>query len=349
MAITPLCIKCNLVKPVNNLDGRIQNIWSSKTGVTQLLRPLTGLFCLITFLRRWSYKLHILNSTRLSVPVIIIGNLTVGGSGKTPLVVYIVNRLKAAGYRPGIISRGYGGKASHWPQQVRADSDPTVVGDEPILIARRTQCPMAVGPNRVEAGKALLKYEDCDIVVCDDGLQHYALNRDIEIVVIDGVRRFGNGYCLPAGPLREPVKRLDKVDFIVTNGSALQNEYSMQYIGKTLINLHNNKLERNLEEFRKQKVHAIAAIGNPEKFYNTLKNAKLEFETHFFPDHHAFKKEDMAFADNEPILMTEKDAVKCQRFATDRMWYLPIEATLSNTFEMQLLNKIEAHYGQKTT
>jgi tetraacyldisaccharide 4'-kinase len=349
MATMLLYIKCSLVNPVNNLEGRLQNIWSTKTGVTQLLRPLTWLFCLITFSRRWLYKLHILNSTRLSVPVIIIGNLTVGGSGKTPLVVHVVNRLKAAGYRPGIISRGYGGKARHWPQQVRADSDPTVVGDEPILIARRTQCPMAVGPDRVEAGKALLKYEDCDIVICDDGLQHYALKRDIEIVVIDGVRRFGNGYCLPAGPLREPVKRLDKVDFIVTNGSALQTEYSMQYIGKTLINLHDSKLKRNLEEFREQKIHAVAGIGNPEKFYNTLKNAKLIIETHFFSDHHAFKQEDMEFDDNDPILMTEKDAVKCQRFATDSMWYLPIEAKLSATFEMQLLNKIEARYGQKTT
>jgi len=334
---------------MSNWEGRIHTLWTGKTGVTQLLRPLTWLFCLITFIRRGLYQLHILKSTRLSVPVMIIGNLTVGGSGKTPLVVYIANRLKAAGYRPGIISRGYGGKAKHWPQQVRADSDPVVVGDEPVLIARRTQCPMAVGPNRVEAAQALLKYENCDIVISDDGLQHYALCRDLEIVVIDGVRRFGNGYCLPAGPLREPVKRLDNVDFIVTNGAALKNEYNMQYQGKTLINLLDSKLRRNLDEFKDQKIHAVAAIGNPDKFYRTLKDAKLEFEAHYFSDHHAFKPNDVAFGDNDPILMTEKDAVKCQRFATDNMWYLPIEAKLSNTFEMQLLNKIETCYGKNTT
>ena len=334
---------------MSSIEGRLQRIWSSKTGITQFLRPLSWLYCSITFIRRFFYKIHLFRSISLPVPVIVVGNLTVGGTGKTPLVIQIANRLKESGYRPGIISRGYGGKATHWPQQVRADSDPVVVGDEPILIARRTQCPMAVGPDRVEAGKALLKYADCDIIISDDGLQHYALKRDIEIVVIDGVRRFGNGYCLPAGPLREPVKRLEKVDFIITNGSALNNEFKMLYTGDTLVNLNDTTNKRSLDKFKEEKVHAIAGIGNPEKFYRILENADIIYEAHNFTDHHAFLPQDLEFDDKQPILMTEKDAVKCQRFATNSMWYLPIEAKLSTTFEMQLLNKLETRYGQKTT
>jgi len=185
-----------------------------------LLVPLSWLFCMVGILRRKAYQAHLLKVTRLPVPVIIVGNISVGGTGKTPLVVWLVDFLKQAGYKPAIISRGYGGAAQKWPQRVLPDSDAASVGDEAVLLARRCDCPMAVAPNRVAAARMVLENNGCDIIVCDDGLQHYALARDIEIAVIDGVRRFGNGYCLPAGPLREPPDRLDGVDFVVVNGEA---------------------------------------------------------------------------------------------------------------------------------
>ncbi len=330
------------------MESRFTQIWYSRTGLTQLLRPLSWIFCSVVFVRRWLYRLHLMRSTRLSVPVLVVGNLTVGGTGKTPMVVTLSNMLKQAGYRPGIISRGYGGKARTWPQQVRPDSDPAIVGDEPILIARRTRCPMAVGPDRVVAGEALLKYADCDIIISDDGLQHYALKRDVEIIVVDGVRRFGNGFCLPAGPLREPVRRLERADFVVTNGTALKHEYAMHYEGEVLINLKDKNRTCRLDSFKGKQVHAIAAIGHPQRFFASLRKAGLKVEEHAFVDHHVFTPADLDYGEDAVIIMTEKDAVKCQRFSTEHMWYLPVEAVLNNDFEMQLLNRIEKRYGQKS-
>jgi len=323
----------------------MQEIWYARTGMTQVLRPLSWLFCCVVFVRQWFYRLHLFKSVRLPVPVIVVGNLTVGGTGKTPLVVALISKLKQQGYRPGVISRGYGGQARSWPQQVRPDSDPVMVGDEPILISRRTGCPMAVGPDRVAAARALLKYADVDVIVSDDGLQHYALKRDIEIVVVDGVRRFGNGFCLPAGPLREPVTRLQRADFIVTNGSALDNEYAMQYNGSTLINLDDQAKQCKLSAFTGKAVHAIAGVGNPQAFFTSLKQAGIEIEEHDFPDHHHYQAVDLTFEGEKAIIMTEKDAVKCQRFSRAGMWYLPIEAKLDNEFETKLLNRIEARHG----
>ncbi|MDH3948490.1 MAG: tetraacyldisaccharide 4'-kinase, partial [Gammaproteobacteria bacterium] len=248
------------------LESLLHSIWQQRNGISQVLRPLSWLYCSIVFVRRWLYRLHLLRSTRLKVPVIVVGNISVGGTGKTPLVVFVVEALKRAGYKPGVISRGYRGKARSWPQQVRSDSDPVMVGDEPILISRRTQCPMAVGPKRVAAGEALLKYSNCDIIVCDDGLQHYALRRDAEILVVDGARRFGNGFCLPAGPLREPVRRMNKVNLIVTNGLATQNEFAMQYEGDTLVNLLDESQTCPLAELKGRGVHAVAGVGNPQRF-----------------------------------------------------------------------------------
>ncbi len=329
---------------------KLEKIWYNRSGMTQVLRPLSWLFCSLVFLRRIFYRLHLLSSARLAVPVVVVGNLTVGGTGKTPLVAAIVNMLAKAGYRPGIISRGYGGKARHWPQQVRADSDPVMVGDEPVLLARRTGRPMAVGPDRVRAGRELLEYTDCDILVCDDGLQHYALQRDLEIVVIDGIRRFGNGYCLPAGPLREPVSRLQRADFLVTNGTAMNNEYAMQYQGSKLVNLLDPARQCELSALKSsENIHAVAGVGNPQRFFDTLTNAGLEITEHAFSDHHAYVSADLDFSENAIIVMTEKDAVKCQRFATQDTWYLPIEAILKDEFELQLLNRIESRYGQKST
>ena len=328
-----------------SLESLVHKIWQKRSGISQGLRPLSWLYCCIVFVRRWFYRLHLLPSTQLKVPVIVVGNISVGGTGKTPLVVHVVEALKRAGYKPGVISRGYRGKARAWPQQVRPDSDPVMVGDEPILISRRTQCPMAVGPKRVAAGQALLKYSDCDIIVCDDGLQHYALRRDAEVLVVDGNRRFGNGFCLPAGPLREPVGRANKVDLIVTNGLATQNEFAMQYTGDTLVNLLDESKTLPLAELRGEGVHAVAGVGNPQRFFERLAQAGLDIRPHPFPDHHLYLPRDLDYGKSVPIIMTEKDAVKCQRFAHENMWYLPISVRLDDEFEQQLLKRIESRNG----
>jgi len=326
----------------------LPRIWSSRNGFSQALRPLSWLFCGLVILRRLLYRLRILPSRRLAVPVIVVGNLTVGGTGKTPLVIALARLLREHGYRPGIVSRGYGGLARSWPQQVRPDSDPVMVGDEPILIARQTGCPMAVGPDRAEAGAALLRHHDCDILLCDDGLQHYGLQRDLEVLVIDGERRFGNGFCLPAGPLREPVRRRQTVDFILCNGaSAYSGELPMRYRIGDLVNLADPARRAPLSEWQGQAVHGVAGIGHPPRFFAMLERAGLQVIRHPFADHHAYQAADLDFGDDLPVVMTEKDAVKCQRHARENFWYLPIEAQLPAGFAPHFLNRIEAIHGQK--
>lgn len=323
----------------------VQRSWYEKSRMTLFLIPITWIFCNIVMLRSLFYRFGILRSYKLTIPVIIVGNISIGGNGKTPTVIWLANFLKQSGYRPGIISRGYGGKARKWPQQVRPDSDPVIVGDEAIVISRRTNCPMAVGPERVDTGNALIAHSKCDIIISDDGLQHYKLKRDIEVAVIDGQRRHGNGYCLPAGPLRESIKRLDSVDFILTNGDACENEFSMNYIGDKLYSINNDSIEIQLQELQFDTVHAVAGIAHPERFFNTLKEYSFTVIEHSFPDHYYFTKNDLLFNDNYPILMTEKDAVKCRRFTIDNCWYLPIEIVMSEKFGLSVLNKLEKNNG----
>jgi len=318
----------------------INDTWYSKNTLSQFLRPFALLFCGIVAIRKTLYSLKLLKSTKLNVPVIVVGNITVGGTGKTPLVIWIANFLKESGFTPGIISRGYMGKAKSWPQQVRPDSDPVIVGDEAILISRQSACPMAVGPDRVAAAQALLKYSSCDIIISDDGLQHYALHRTIEVVVIDGVRRFGNGQCLPAGPLRESVNRIDKADFLVTNGIASQGEFAMRYSGKKLFSLLDLNLTMMLADFKNKKVHAVSAIGNTQRFYDYLRSQGLDIIEHSFPDHYMYSMKDLDFDDDLDIIMTEKDAVKCQRYKIKNCWYLPIKVEMKKDFGLRLLNKI---------
>jgi len=331
------------------LIKKIQNSWYKKSSITTFLLPLSWLFCLLVQIRRFFYRLKIFKTTKLDVPVIVVGNLTVGGTGKTPLVIELANLLKKQGYKPAVISRGYGGKARTWPQQVRWDGDPTMVGDEAILIARRTRCPMAVGPDRVASARALLKYTDCNVIISDDGLQHYALGRDIEIAVIDGIRRYGNKHCLPAGPLREPIKRLDNVNFIISNGIAAPEEFAMAYEAENLRRADDPAVTLELSSLQNQTVHAIAGIGNPQRFFDQLKSSGIDIIEHAFPDHYPFKKTDLDFGEIQPIVITEKDAVKCQRFYLHNVWYQPIKAILDNQFTEQLLVIIERINGQKTT
>lgn len=285
---------------------------------------------------------NLFKKNRFNVPVIVVGNLTVGGTGKTPLVIAIAKYLQSKGYEPGIVSRGYGGSA-RYPCEVTEHSSSVEVGDEPLLIYRATGCPMIVDPNRSRAVETLLNFYSCDIVISDDGLQHHALNRDIEIVVIDGERRFGNGYCLPAGPLRESVRRLKTVDLVVTNGSAKEGEHAMNLVFQEIRPvLALNKEIKTLQNLKGQTVHAIAGIGNPNRFFQQLSQFGMTVIPHAFSDHYYFTEEDISFDDDLPIIMTEKDAVKCEKIASKRHWYLPVEAQCPPEFWVNFDQKLQA-------
>lgn len=316
---------------------RLQDIWYKDPFIGAWLMPLGFVFSDIVRFRRFCYRIGVKKTVKLKVPVIMVGNLTVGGTGKTPLVIYLAKRLKASGYRPGIIARGYGGKAQTWPLSVTQACNPDVVGDEPLLLAKHSGCPVAVGPKRVESAQLLLDQNACDLIISDDGLQHYALARDIEIVVVDGERWFGNGYCLPAGPLREPSSRLESVDFVVVNGEKNQaDQFSMQFTGNVAVNLQTGE-NRPLAEFIGQPCHAVAGIGNPERFFKLLENAGLTPTCHSFPDHYRFAAADLQFKNNLPVLMTEKDAVKCGGFDKANLWQVPVQAELEPEFDNRFL------------
>lgn len=318
----------------------LDSMWYGRRPIALAFVPLSWLFGLLVWSRKWLYRKGVLASTKVSVPVIIVGNITVGGTGKTPLVAWLANFLKQGGYKPGVISRGYGGIASVWPQQVRPDSDPRIVGDEAKLLARHCACPIAVGPERAASAQALIDHHQCDVIISDDGLQHYALQRDIEIALVDGERRYGNQYLLPAGPLREPVERLDDVDLVVCNGLANKNEIPMKIKGDIAVLIQDEAQHRNLSEFLGQSVHAVAGIGNPSRFFSFLKRFSINFQTHVYVDHHHFQPQDIQFDDDKPVLMTEKDAVKCSSFVDDRHWFVPIRAELPVEFGDRLLEKL---------
>ncbi len=319
------------------LQHWVESQWR-RTGPLALLGlPFALLFRQLVALRRAAWHLGLRRSYRAPCPVIVVGNLTVGGSGKTPLVLWLAQWLRGQGWCPGIVSRGYGGRARHWPQQVRPDSDPRVVGDEAVLLARQGDCPVCVGPDRGAAVEALLMHSDCDIVIADDGLQHYALARDIEIVVIDGQGGFGNGLMLPAGPLREPVSRLRSVDLVVCNGECRTDAHRMRMRPTGAVALHDECRVRPLEDWRGERVRAIAGIGRPERFFDMLRRQGLRVEAVAFPDHHDFSAADLAFDDDLPLLMTEKDAVKCRRLIhRDDTWVVRIEAVPEAPFIQRL-------------
>lgn len=305
---------------------RLDYYWDSLNPVAIVLLPLSWLFRLVSWLRYQAYRIGLLGTKKLPVPVIVVGNITVGGTGKTPLVIWLAQHLRDLGFKPGIISRGYGGLATEWPQPVTPQSDPAWVGDEPVLLASRTGCPLWVGPDRPGTAQALLAAADCDILISDDGLQHYALQRDLEIVVIDGARGLGNGLSLPAGPLRERPTRLARVDLVIANGASKLTEYQMTLEAGQLINLASPSLRVGLDYFKDQPVHAMAGIGNPERFFDTLRSAGLLPHVWAFPDHHCFSEAEITPPDALPVIITEKDAVKCAPFAHRRHWYLEVSA-----------------------
>jgi tetraacyldisaccharide 4'-kinase len=286
-------------------------------------------------LRRQLYRLGVLSSTKLPVPVVIVGNLTVGGTGKTPVVVWLAHWLRERGLRPGILTRGYGGQSEVWPLRVEPDTPVTQAGDEALLLRRRTACPVYAGPDRAQAGRRLLDEQDCDILLCDDGLQHYALQRDLELLIIDGKRRFGNGLCLPAGPLRETRSRLHSVDLLIANGQAGPGEHPMRVGGDRVVAVNGKLADRSLESFAGQSVEAVAGIGNPERFFRLLESHGVRINRHIFPDHHPFQAMDLAPFAGRTVVMTEKDAVKCADFAGDDVWFVPAEAQFDKPFIQQ--------------
>lgn len=330
----------------------IENIWYSRLrhplGI--VLIPFAWLYSLIIMIRRLCYQSGLIAVNQVDAPVIIIGNISVGGTGKTPLVIWLAEYFKKKGFKPGVISRGYGGKSTNKPQQVRIDSDPSIVGDEAVLIAKNTACPVAVAVQRRRAAEELIAHYGCDLILCDDGLQHYALARDLEIAVLDGQRRFGNGRCLPAGPLREPVSRLNSVDLIVSKHIASRHEFKMEYMYSDLVSVSDSTQTMSISDLSGQSVHAIAGIGNPDRFFAYLRNQKIKLILHEFPDHHPFTAEDINFNDGLPVVLTEKDAVKCNTFSGKQHWFLPIKASLpeSFTYRLDTLMK-EIMDGQKTT
>ncbi|MDX1914683.1 MAG: tetraacyldisaccharide 4'-kinase [Methylophilus sp.] len=323
-------------------------------GLAQIvLLPLSWLFGALSAFRRWLYATKLLVSYQLPVPVIIVGNISVGGTGKTPLVIYLADQLKKMGYTPGIISRGYGGTQSG---EVTLESNPLDFGDEPVLIAKRTGFPVWVNVNRVEAGQALLKqYPQCNVIISDDGLQHYRLKRDIELIVVNSKHSLGNQHLLPSGPLREKVSRFSTVDAIVDTGRVglktkiqqpLPPIFSMQLHMLGIFSL-DEQSKMSLEMLKSQRVVAIAGIGHPERFFNFVKGLGLQCEYRAFKDHHVFTQQDFADMQDKTILMTEKDAVKCKQLALNNAWYMPVSAMLAQSEEQKMLVSLIVEQLQK--
>ena len=329
----------NTAKPTNTscLQRILESIWYEGAAGAWLLWPLEALFRLAA---KWNRSKQLSKQIPHPVPIIIVGNISVGGTGKTPMVIYLVELLKSAGYSPGIITRGYGGKATQWPAKVTPNGDPALYGDEPVLMARRADVPVIAGPERNESVDLMLQTHSVDIIISDDGLQHYRLKRDIEIVLIDAARGLGNKHCLPAGPLREPASRLDECDFVVMHEVEPRAELSMQLATGDLYNLKTGA-QQPLSIYKGMTVHAVTGIGNPPRFFRMLRGFGLTVIEHAFPDHHRFSLSDIKFADEIPVLMTEKDAVKCKAFATEAHWVVPVTATVSSVFGERLLAKLK--------
>ncbi len=316
-----------------------QHWYSSKlTWLTVILLPISWLFRLITFLRRIAYRWHIKKSYRFPVPIIVVGNISVGGTGKTPFVIWLASELQKQGYTPGIVSRGVGGEKQLSPYWVTENTTVSLVGDEAILLARRTKSPVVICIDRVRAVRELLAKTKCNIVISDDGLQHYRLQRDVEIALVDGARKFGNSQLIPAGPLREPVSRLQSIDFVVTQGDS--ESYSMKLMGDKVVSIADETQIQILHEWKGKRVHAVAAIGNPARFFTLLRSYGLEVIEHVFPDHHLYSQSDLDFEEKIPLIMTEKDMVKCHEFATQNMWYVPVDAEMSGGLFVAIMQKL---------
>lgn len=324
------------------LERTLQSIWYGDRPVPWVLSALTPLYETLSRRRLTRQRAA---AEHPGVPVIVVGNISVGGSGKTPLVLWLVQRLVNAGFRPGIVTRGYGGKVRDVPHLVDSHSTLQQIGDEAMMLWSRSKVPVAVHPDRLAAARQLVT-KGVDVIVSDDGLQHLRLARDIEIAVVDGHREHGNGRLLPAGPLRESTCRLSRVDYVVQNGETPVDDtrISMQLRGSTLRRLDDEQQVMALSELAgRRDLHALAGIGNPQRFFDALIRADLRADCHPFPDHHDYQENDLATFDQQWLVMTEKDAVKCRRFGSgQRWWYLPVCAELPEAFEQDLLIELEA-------
>jgi len=323
--------------------------WYDGAPVPWTARLLAPLYAAVAGLRRGLYRRGWLRGRQVPVPVIVVGNITAGGTGKTPLTIALVERLREAGWKPGVASRGYGRDAAGSARWITPELQPELAGDEPLLIAWKTGVPVRVDRDRVAAARALLE-AGCDVVVCDDGLQHYRLARDIEIEVVDAQRRYGNGLLMPAGPLREPVARARDCDFRVVNlGQASDagevppgagfGEWTMRLRIDSARPLRGGR-ERSLQGFAGQRVHAVAGIAHPQRFFQMLRTRGIGVVPHAFADHHRYQASDLSFGSELPVLMTEKDAVKCKAFATDWHYAVPLQAELPAAFWVALLDRL---------
>ncbi len=330
------------------MPGATPRFWQRRGLVAAVLLPLAGLFGSVAALRRALYRRGWMRSERLPVPVVVVGNIAVGGSGKTPVVLWLVDCLRAAGFTPAILSRGYGGRVAG-PALVPAAANPEEFGDEPVLLAQSTACPVVIGADRPAAGRFLLeRHPECNVLVSDDGLQHYALARDVEIVVVDEAV-LGNRWMLPAGPLREGLGRLAQADLLVAHGAVSATVRAaagrvpwvgMSLEGSEFVALADSQRRARAADFGERPVHAVAGIGRPERFFGQLESMGLNVVRHPFPDHHAFTAADLAFAPGEPKILTAKDGVKCVSFATPDLWIFPVRARIGGNAESIIVEKL---------
>jgi tetraacyldisaccharide 4'-kinase len=328
----------------------IHRVWYEGAVSGLILLPLTGLYWIVLQVQHLLFRCGLFRIHKAAVPVIVVGNITAGGTGKTPTVLWLVEELRARGFTPGIVSRGYGGSHSGTSMRVDADSAAAVVGDEPVLLAKRGQCPVVVDSDRFRAANMLIE-DGVDVIISDDGLQHLRLHRDYEICVIDASRGLGNKRLLPAGPLRESARRLHSVDLILSNGGSARSDASsidaynaaatdfvLQAGDATRIN---GSLARPLQGFKDITVHAVAGIGNPTRFFDLLRGHGIQVIEHSLPDHAALTLSQLQFGDDFEVFMTEKDAVKLQRNSADKYWYVPVHLTMDSNASENLINDIE--------
>lgn len=333
----------------------IHRVWYEGAASYRILLPLSALFWLLTMLRRCLYRARILGSQRAAAPVIVVGNITAGGTGKTPVTLWLARELRARGFSPGIVSRGYGGSKSGSSMRVDPASDPAVVGDEPVLLAMRSGCPVVVDANRVRATQMLVE-DGADLIIADDGLQHYRLQRTYEICVIDGARGLGNRHLLPAGPLRETLARLDEVDQVLVNGALRGDRDSLSVVEQNaikfeLVACEASRLDQSksvpIGYFAGATVHAVAGIGNPQRFFDMLRSHAIQVIEHAFADHAQLTRKDLEFRDEYDILMTEKDAVKLRKTKLDRAWQVPVELKIEPLLAGPWLEQIESRLHEE--
>lgn len=330
-----------------SLETFMLRSWYQGRGWLALLRPLSTLYQQVAERRRQRFLAEPTASWQPPVPLIVVGNITLGGTGKTPMVIWLVEHLRARGWRVGVISRGYGAQPPTLPWRIRPELDgPGQVGDEPLLIARRCQVPVVIDPDRPRAGRYLLEQAQVDIIISDDGLQHYAMGRTLEVLMLDHARGLGNARCLPEGPLREPAARLASVDLVVRNGAAADGDdgFAMQLQATELVNLVTGQRISPSAWTLAPRVQAVAGIGNPERFRRTLESLGFAPTLQAFADHAGYNADSFAgFDHGEPLIMTEKDAVKCVGFARDHWWYLRVDAHLSDAFAAALHLQLDGH------